>query len=63
MKIEKFEEIQSWIGARELAAAIYKMTKKDGLVSDFGLKDQIQRASVSVMANIAEGFDAGSKRI
>jgi len=62
MKIEKFEEIESWKGARELAASIYKMTKRDGLVRDFGLKDQIQRASVSVMAHIAEGFDSGSKR-
>ena len=62
MKIEKFEDIESWKRARELTAVIYKMTGMDGFVRDFGLKDQIQRASVSIMANIAEGFDSGSKK-
>jgi len=62
MKIDRFEEIESWKGARDLTSEIYRMTKKDGFVRDFGLKDQIQRASVSIMANIAEGFDSGSKR-
>ena len=62
MKIERFEEIESWKGARELTAVIYKMTGMDGFVKDFGLKDQIQRACVSIMANIAEGFIRRSDR-
>jgi len=62
VKIERFEEIESWKGARELTAVIYKMTGMDGFVKDFGLKDQIQRASVSIMANIAEGFDSGTSK-
>ena len=60
MKIERFEEIESWQMARALAQLIYTVTKKDEFVRDFGLKDQIRRASGSVMHNIAEGFDAGS---
>jgi len=55
LKIEHFEDIESWKKARDL-------TSKGGLVKDFGLKDQVQRVSVSRMANIAEGFDSGSKK-
>lgn len=62
MKIERFEDIESWKKARELTARIYELTAKGSLAKDFGLRDQIQRASVSIMANIAEGFDSGSKK-
>jgi four helix bundle protein len=62
MKIKKFEEIESWILARELTKEIYRITKLKYFLKDFGLKDQIQRASVSIMANLAEGFDSGSDR-
>jgi four helix bundle protein len=62
LKIDKFEEIESWKEARKLTAQIYSMTAKSNFAKDYGLKDQIQRASVSVMANIAEGFDSGSKK-
>ncbi|UCH64889.1 MAG: four helix bundle protein [Ignavibacterium sp.] len=62
MKIEKFEDIKSWKKARELVKLIYGITK-DGMFSkDFGLRDQIQRASVSIMSNIAEGFDSGTQK-
>jgi four helix bundle protein len=62
VKIERFEDIESWKKARELTSRIYGLTAKGDLAKDFGLRDQIQRASVSIMANIAEGFDSGSKK-
>jgi four helix bundle protein len=62
MKIERFEEIESWKKARELTKSIYILTRRSDFAKDYGLKDQIQRASVSIMANIAEGFDSGTKK-
>jgi four helix bundle protein len=62
LKIERFEDIESWKKARELTERIYDLTTKGGIAKDFGLRDQIQRASVSIMANIADGFDSGSKK-
>ena len=62
MKIERFEEIESWKKARDLTKSIYFLTRKNEFGKDYGLKDQIQRACVSIMANIAEGFDSGSKK-
>ena len=60
MKIERFEQIEAWRAARELTRGIYALTQQEAFSKDFGLRDQIQRASVSVMANIAEGFDGRS---
>ncbi|MBI5443452.1 MAG: four helix bundle protein [Deltaproteobacteria bacterium] len=54
--IRRFEEIASWQKARELVRAAYGACSAGPLAKDFGLKDQICRASVSVMSNIAEGF-------
>ena len=62
MKIEQFEEIEAWKVARELTRDIYALTRQQPFSTDFGLRDQVQRASVSVMANIAEGFDGRSTR-
>ena len=59
-KIRRFEDIQSWQKARELANAIYDLTKTGGFAKDFELRNQIRRAAGSVMHNIAEGFDAGT---
>jgi len=59
--IERFEDIQAWQEARALVKMIYKLTTKENFSKDYGLKDQIQRAAVSAMANIAEGFDCESK--
>jgi four helix bundle protein len=61
-KIEKFEDIEAWQKGRELAKAIYAITSADAFARDFGLKDQIRRAAVSVMSNIAEGFNRGGNR-
>ncbi|MEF8799170.1 MAG: four helix bundle protein, partial [Candidatus Bipolaricaulota bacterium] len=60
LKIENFEDIKSWQKARELTSKIYEITSSGGFSKDYGLRDQIQRASVSIMANIAEGFGADS---
>jgi four helix bundle protein len=62
MKIEQFEDIQGWQAARKLTKDIYKLTKTGPFQRDLRLCGQIQDASVSVMANIAEGFDRQSKK-
>ena len=62
MRIEKFEDIQGWQEARKLTEMIYRLTREVPFKYDFGLCGQIQRASVSIMANIAEGFDRPSKK-
>lgn len=61
-KIEKFEDIEAWQKARELSKAIYAVTGDGAFARDFGLRDQIRRAAVSVMSNIAEGFDRSGNR-
>lgn len=57
MRIERFEDIKAWQEARRLAGIIYTLTEKPAFSKHFRLRDQIQRATVSVMANIAEGFE------
>ncbi|RME89005.1 MAG: four helix bundle protein [Anaerolineae bacterium] len=59
-RIERFEDLQCWQKARELANRVYELTRKEKFARDFELRDQIRRAAGSVMHNIAEGFDAGS---
>ena len=56
--ITRFEEIEAWKTARQLTTLIYKLSEQGVFVKDFGLKDQIRRASVSIMSNIAEGFES-----
>lgn len=58
--IKRFEDILAWQEARKLVREIYGITREGALAKDFGLGDQIQRAAVSVMTNIAEGFDCES---
>jgi four helix bundle protein len=58
MKIERFEDIEAWQLARELARKVYRLTKKPEFAKDYGLKRQIQDAAGSSMHNIAEGFDS-----
>jgi len=60
--IEKFEDIDGWKEARTLTRAIYQVTRLPGFNKDIDLRQQMRRASVSIMANIAEGFDAASNR-
>ncbi len=59
MRIERFEDIEAWKEARELVKNIYDKFKD---IRDYSFKEQIQRASVSVMSNIAEGFDRGTNK-
>lgn len=54
--INRFHELDAWQQARILTREIYSLTRRTSLKKDFGLRDQIQRATVSVMSNIAEGF-------
>lgn len=56
-RIEKIEDLIIWQNARELNRMIYMITMKEKFSKDFGLRDQIRRSSVSVMSNIAEGFE------
>jgi four helix bundle protein len=58
--IHRFEDIEAWQEARQLTKSVYHLTGKGRFMKDWGLADQIQRASVSVMTNIVEGFDSGS---
>jgi four helix bundle protein len=53
----KFEEIEAWKKARELTKRIHQISRTSSFARDFGLRDQIRRASVSIMSNIAEGYD------
>jgi four helix bundle protein len=61
-RIERFEDIAAWQKARELTACIYGVTRQGEFARDFGLRDQVRRASVSIMSNIAEGFERSSDR-
>ncbi len=60
MKITRFEDIEGWQLARELTRQVYAVAMRGEFARDFGLRDQITRASGSAMHNIAEGFDGGS---
>jgi len=62
MAIAKFEDIEAWKAARELTKSVYKLTSDGRFSKDYGLRDQIQRAAVSIMANVAEGFDSQSNK-
>lgn len=56
-KVQQFEDLIVWQKSKQLSLAIYEATSKGRFAKDFGLRDQIQRAAVSVMSNIAEGFE------
>jgi len=56
--IERFEQIEAWQTARGVSRLVYSLTKDRAFSQDFGLRDQIRRAAVSIMSNIAEGFES-----
>jgi four helix bundle protein len=62
LQIKDYEDLIAWQKARELTKVIYEATRKDSFSRDFGLIGQMQRASVSVMSNIAEGFQRGTTK-
>ncbi len=57
-----FEDIEAWQISRKLTKAIYDVTAQGPFARDFGLKDQVRKASVSIMSNIAEGFERNGTR-
>lgn len=61
-RIACFEDIEAWKAARELAGAIYRVSGEGAFARDYGLRDQIRRAAVSALSNIAEGFERDSDR-
>lgn len=56
-KIERFEDMECWKKARELTKLVYAISSDNKFSRDFGLRDQLRRASVSILSNIAEGFE------
>ena len=56
-RIRRFEDVEAWKIAREITRNVYSMSTKGNFARDFGLRDQIRRSSVSIMSNIAEGFE------
>ena len=62
MLVKNFEELEIWKEARRLTCEIYDLSKVPKFSKDFGLRDQMQRAAVSIMSNIAEGFERGGNQ-
>lgn len=62
MPIKHFEDLEVWKEARRLTREVYRITEDSRFSKDFGFKNQIQRASVSIMSNIAEGFERGGNQ-
>ncbi|HUR70774.1 MAG TPA: four helix bundle protein [Candidatus Limnocylindrales bacterium] len=62
MQVKYFEDLEIWKDARVLTRAIYQLTSDSRFSKDFGLRDQIRRAAVSIMSNIAEGFERGGNQ-
>lgn len=56
--IERFEEIEAWKTGRDLTRLVYEISNQSNFKRDFGLRDQMRRAAVSVLSNIAEGFES-----
>lgn len=56
-RLERFEDIDAWRRARKLVKILYQVTSTGKFARDFGLRDQIRRAAVSILSNIAEGFE------
>ena len=61
--IRRFEELEAWQTARALTKLVYELTSAGAFSRDYGLRDQIQQAAVSVMSNIAEGFESRTKAL
>ena len=61
--INRFEDLEVWKTARKLTKGVYELSRTGSISRDFGLRNQIQRASVSVMSNIAEGFDSETQAL
>jgi len=62
VRIERFEDLEVWQIARQLVKDVYRITSERRFSKDLGLSTQIQRTAVSIMSNIAEGFERKSKK-
>ncbi len=62
MSVKYFEDLEVWILSRELTNKIYNVSNDGRFAKDFGLRDQIRRAAVSIMSNIAEGYERGGNQ-
>jgi len=62
MRTKTFEDLKVWQDAREFVKSIYELTSSSKFAKDFGFKDQIQRAAISIMNNIAEGFERNNNK-
>ncbi len=62
MATKRFEDLEVWINSKELSVLIYKVTNGDDFKKDFGLRDQLRRASISIVSNIAEGFERNGNK-
>lgn len=60
-RADKFEDLIAWQKAREMTKVVYRVTTSGPFAKDFGLRDQVRRAAVSVMSNLAEGFERGGR--
>lgn len=60
-KVTRFEDLIAWQKSRDMVADIYRLTSSGEFARDYGLRDQVRRAAVSVLSNIVEGFDRGSR--
>lgn len=61
--IRRFEEIEAWQTARQVSRLVYSLTRSRPFAQDFGLRDQIRRAAVSIMSNIAESFESRTQAL
>jgi four helix bundle protein len=61
VNIERFEDLIAWQKVRQLTKDIYEISRQGDLNKDIGLKTQMQRAAVSIMANLSEGFERGKR--
>jgi len=62
MAMKNLEDLNVWKQARQLTQKVYRLTKTEKFLKDFGLWDQIRRAAISVISNIAEGFERGGNQ-
>ena len=60
-RAERFEELEVWQSAREITRAVYDLSNRGEFARDWGLRDQMRRSAVSIMSNIAEGFESRTR--
>ena len=59
---KQLEDMEVWQAAKQVVTEVYRLTRDGALAKDYGFKDQLQRAAVSIMANVADGYERGGNR-